>query len=66
MIALDVFGMTCGGCENAVRRAILARDPAAKVTASASANRVEAETSLSAAEVVAAVEEAGYEARPAG
>jgi copper chaperone len=65
MMRLDVFGMTCGGCEAAVRRAIEARDPAARVTASAADDRVEIETRLAIEDAVAAIEAAGYEARPA-
>lgn len=66
MIILDVFGMTCGGCEAAVARAIRARDPAARVTASAAESRVELESRLSLDEAIATIEAAGYEARPAG
>lgn len=65
MIALDVFGMTCGGCETAVRRAIAARDPSATVSASAASDRVEIDGRISAEEAVAAIEAAGYEARVA-
>lgn len=65
MITLDVFGMTCGGCENAVRRAVLARDGSAAVKASAADNRVEIEGAITLEDAVAAIEAAGYEARAA-
>lgn len=65
MIALDVFGMTCGGCENAVRRAVAARDGSAAVRASAADNRVEIEGAITPEDAIAAIEAAGYEARPA-
>jgi copper chaperone len=65
MIALDVSGMVCGGCEKAVERALLARDPSAKVSVARDRGRVEAETRLSVEEAAAAVAAAGYGARPA-
>jgi copper chaperone len=40
-IQLSVTGMTCGGCENAVTRAVRQLDGVANVTASHQANRVD-------------------------
>jgi copper chaperone len=39
-VQLTVTGMTCGGCENAVKRALQQIDGVEKVTASHSANQV--------------------------
>lgn len=65
MVAIDVVGMVCGGCESAVRRAIEARDPEATVTVFRERGRVEAQTRLTAQEAAAAIADAGYTARPA-
>ena len=47
MFTLKVSGMTCGGCINAVTRAIQAQDPQAKVQADLATQVVSLETSLS-------------------
>ncbi len=47
MLSLKVSGMTCGGCINAVTRAIQAQDPQAKVSADLATQIVDIETSLS-------------------
>jgi copper chaperone len=39
-LTLSVTGMTCGGCENAVKRAVSALDGVADVSASHGENRV--------------------------
>ncbi len=65
MIELEVTGMVCGGCAEAVRRAIAARDPAASVVVDRPNGRVKADTSLSAEQAAAAVSAAGYGAKPA-
>lgn len=65
MILLDVAGMTCEGCEKAVRRAIASEDPAAVIVVDRAAGRVSAETALSPDQAVAAVEAAGYDASAA-
>ncbi|MGA0532354.1 heavy-metal-associated domain-containing protein [Hansschlegelia sp. KR7-227] len=64
MISLDVDGMTCDGCARAVERALVARDPAAKVAVSRTAGRVDIATTLSVEDAVEAVERAGYDAKP--
>lgn len=47
MFTLKVSGMTCGGCINAVIRAIQSQDPSAKVRTDLDAQTVTLETSLS-------------------
>jgi copper chaperone len=61
MLTLQVKGMTCGHCANAVTRAVTEVDPKAQVRVDLAAGRVEVDTSASAADVAAAVTEAGYE-----
>lgn len=50
MLSLKVSGMTCGGCINAVTRAIQSQDPQAKVQADLATQMVSLETSLSKAQ----------------
>lgn len=59
-LELTVTGMTCGHCEKAVTRAILAIDPQAKVHIQRQDNRVQIDTSAEPAAVVAAISEEGY------
>ena len=62
-LTLTVTGMTCGGCENAVKRVLGTVDGVANVTASHGANRVtlDLDTSKATREAVAkAIERAGY------
>jgi len=59
-IELPVGGMTCAHCERAVREAILARDPSAKVKVDVAAGCVSAETTLTSDALAAAIREAGY------
>ena len=61
MLTLEVKGMTCGHCANAVTRALKEIDPSAEVRVDLEAGRVQVDTSASAAAVAAAVTEAGYE-----
>ena len=60
MLSLKVSGMTCGGCINAVTRAIQARDPQATVWADLPSQMVNLETSLSAAQASQIITEAGF------
>ncbi len=60
MLSLKVSGMTCGGCINAVTRAIQAQDPQASVTADLATQTVNLETSLSAAQASQILAEAGF------
>lgn len=61
MLTLEVKGMTCGHCANAVTRALKEIDPSAEVRVDLEAGRVQVETSASAEAIAAAVTEAGYE-----
>ncbi|NKC32375.1 cation transporter [Falsiroseomonas selenitidurans] len=58
--AMQVKGMTCGHCARAVTGAIQARDPAATVQVDLAAGTVQAETTLSRAELAAAIAAEGY------
>lgn len=60
MLNLKVSGMTCGGCINAVARAIQAQDPAAIVQADLATQIVSLQTSLSAAEAAQLITDAGF------
>jgi len=60
MLSLKVSGMTCGGCINAVTRAIQAQDPAAKVQADLATQTVSLDTSLSFAQASQLITEAGF------
>ena len=60
MLGLKVSGMTCGGCINAVTRAIQAQDPQAKVSADLATQTVELETSLSSEVASQIITDAGF------
>jgi copper chaperone len=60
MLSLKVSGMTCGGCINAVTRAIQAQDPQASVQADLATQIVSLETILSAAEASRLITDAGF------
>ena len=60
MFSLKVTGMTCGGCINAVTRAIQSQDPQAKVQADLTTQMVNLETSLSKAQASQLITEAGF------
>lgn len=60
MLSLKVSGMTCGGCINAVTRAIQSEDPAAKVQADLATQTVNLETTLSQAKASLLITEAGF------
>jgi copper chaperone len=60
MLRLKVSGMTCGGCINAVTRAIQAQDPQAKVLADLAKQTVELETSLSSEVASQLITAAGF------
>ena len=62
-LTLTVTGMTCGGCENAVKRVLSMVEGVSNVTASHNDNRVtlDLDTSTTNREAVAkAIERAGY------
>ncbi len=60
MLSLKVSGMTCGGCINAITRAIQAQDPQAQVQADLASQTVNLETSLSMAQSSELITEAGF------
>jgi copper chaperone len=62
-VELTVDGMSCGHCVRAVTGAIQALDPAARVEVTLESGTIRAETSLTAAQVAAAVAEEGYKRR---
>lgn len=64
-IQLKIDGMHCGGCMNAVRRALTAVPSVSAVTVDLGAGSasVEAGEGIDPAKLVSAVEEAGYDAR---
>jgi copper chaperone len=62
-LILNVTGMTCGGCENSVKRAVARIDGVAQVTASHSDNRVVVEYDAAKADrarIADAITKAGY------
>lgn len=60
MLSLKVSGMTCGGCINAVTRAIQAQDQQAKVQADLASQTVNLETSLTEAHASQIIADAGF------
>jgi copper chaperone len=60
MLSLKVSGMTCGGCINAVTRAIQAQDPAAEVQADLATQIVTLETVLTAEKAAQLITDAGF------
>jgi copper chaperone len=63
-VTLKVTGMTCGGCENAVRRAVGSIVGVATVTASHMNNRVTVEydpAKATVAQITQAIGTAGYQ-----
>ena len=60
MFTLKVSGMTCGGCVNAVTRAIQAQDPQAQVQVDLATQVVSLETSLSTDQAAELITAAGF------
>ena len=63
-LTLNVHGMTCGGCENAVKRAVSMIDGVSTVTASHQDHRVTVDydpAKTDRARIAQAIETAGYE-----
>ena len=63
-LTLDVRGMTCGGCENAVKRAVSMLAGVSNVTASHSQNKVTVTFDPSKTDrqtIARAIETAGYQ-----
>ena len=62
-LLMQVDGMTCDGCVNAVTRTIQRLDPSAEVDVDLEHGRVHVVTNAQALEVSEAINRAGYEAR---
>jgi copper chaperone len=60
MLSLRVSGMTCGGCINAVTRAVQDQDPQAQVQADLATQIVNLETSLSLEKASQLITDAGF------
>ncbi len=56
--------MTCGGCVRRVTAAVLSVDSAATVTANVSEHRVDIQSTSTQQALIAALENAGYPAKP--
>jgi len=54
--------MTCGGCANAIARAVTGLDPAAKLDVDVAVKIVKVASSLQPQRVIAAIEAAGFHA----
>ncbi len=63
MFDLQVEGMTCGHCEQAVTRAVQSVDPAAKVVVDRSSGRVAVHSTHDAEAIRQAIEGEGYTVR---
>lgn len=60
MYSFDVPGMKCGGCAKKVERAIKAKDAFAEFKADLENKRVTVTSSMSQADIAAAIQDAGY------
>lgn len=65
MHRFSVEGMSCGHCVAAVTRAVEAADPSARVEVDLTLARVTVGSALPEERLIAAIEQAGYKARPA-
>lgn len=57
--------MSCGGCAQAIARAVTAIDPAARVHADVATGRVEVASDRAPAVIAAAIQGAGFRLSPA-
>ncbi|WP_186153354.1 heavy-metal-associated domain-containing protein, partial [Burkholderia gladioli] len=66
-IELDIAGMTCASCSNRVEKALAQVPGVSRASVNFATERasVRAEAAVSVAQLVAAVEKAGYRATPA-
>ena len=60
MLNFTVTGMTCGGCINAVTRAIQSHDSQAEVKVDLAKQHIELKTSLSKEQAQELIEDAGF------
>jgi copper chaperone len=65
MIRLDVPEMSCGHCKASVEKAVRGLDAQAMVAVDLATRQVEITTAVPQAAVVAALQAAGFESRPA-
>ena len=56
----DVPDMSCGGCANAITRAVTSLDPAAKLEVDVSVKIVKVTSTLAAGRLIEAIETAGF------
>ncbi|CAE6758499.1 hypothetical protein R69927_01744 [Paraburkholderia domus] len=57
---LEILDMSCGGCANAITRAVTGLDPAARVDVDVPVKIVTVTSTLSPARVIEAIEAAGF------
>ncbi|CAE6729606.1 hypothetical protein R70006_02055 [Paraburkholderia domus] len=57
---LEILDMSCGGCANAITRAVTDLDPAARVDVDVPVKIVTVTSTLSPARVIEAIEAAGF------
>ena len=62
-IHLEVKGMTCQGCVNAVTRVVQRKDPSAQVKIDLATSRLDGESALEPQALASAISAAGYETR---
>ena len=62
-LLFNVQGMTCGHCVRAATQAIQTLDPQAKVEVNLAQASLQAQTTLSAEQVIAALAQEGYQAQ---
>lgn len=65
MYRFDVPGMKCGGCAKKVERAVKSKDASAEFIADVESRQVTVTSSVTQAELAAAIQEAGYANQPA-
>ncbi|MFM0055626.1 heavy-metal-associated domain-containing protein [Paraburkholderia phytofirmans] len=56
----DVPDMSCGGCANAITRAVTSLDPAAKLEVDVPVKIVKVTSTLAAGQLIEAIEAAGF------
>lgn len=61
-IVIDIKGMTCQGCVNAVTRIVKRADPQAEVKIDLASGRADVKTVTEAESIVKAISTGGYEA----
>lgn len=61
-IVIDIKGMTCQGCVNAVTRIVKRADPQAEVKIDLASGRADVKTATEAESIAKAISTGGYEA----